>query len=345
MGRGTNQKKGESKCIPWKSFRDQILAHPDTKKKVDVFALNIYELFIFPKALGHIDEAVADLFDQLDRRVTPVPAILSETFRSLSACPRTGEGRFIGCAQLLLVWFHNHFWKVDKVSYQVFSENYSPLKELAVTQRRDDITGERWIMILQNLQDEDFEWKAHWMVLDEILSRQFIPVTQGPAECEFSYKCNNYKGKIREMSNTWKQIHQMKRITVGATTTLEYHGWRSKRINDNIPRPREERVRSIEKHLRVVPSELEIIKQDFEKRSSELGKKIEQLEEEKMHLALDVDILKLEAEKLRKGKNKAEEDLDSLKIDYKKLRLSIRTAGLGKTSEQWRQEIKEEKTK
>ncbi|MBA0785219.1 hypothetical protein Gotri_026337 [Gossypium trilobum] len=57
------------------------------------------------------------------------------------------------------------------------------------------------------------------------------------------------------------------------------------------------------------------------------------------------NILGLEAEKLKKGKNKAEEDLDSLKMDYKKLRLSIRTAGLGKTSEQWRQEIKEEKTK
>ncbi|MFQ6649370.1 hypothetical protein Gotur_023433 [Gossypium turneri] len=138
------------------------------------------------------------------------------------------------------------------------------------------------------------------------------------------------------MSNAWKQIHRVKRITVGATTTPEYHGWRSKRINDNIPRPREEQVRSIEEHLRVVPSELEIIKQDFKKRSSEFGKKIEQLEEEKMHLGLDVDIHKLEAEKLRKGKNKAEEDLDSLKTDYKKLRLSIRTAGLGKTSEQWR---------
>ncbi|MBA0673537.1 hypothetical protein Goklo_024158, partial [Gossypium klotzschianum] len=82
---------------------------------------------------------------------------------------------------------------------------------------------------------------------------------------------------------------------------------------------------SIEEHLRVVLSELEIIKQDFEKRSSEFGKKIEHLEEEKMHLGLDVDIHKLEAEKLRKGKNKAEEDLDSLKTDYKKLRLSIRT--------------------
>ncbi|MFQ6661647.1 hypothetical protein Gotur_029740, partial [Gossypium turneri] len=64
-----------------------------------------------------------------------------------------------------------------------------------------------------------------------------------------------------------------------------------------------------------------------------------------MHLRLDTDVQKLETEKLRKGKNKAEEDLDSLKTDYKKLRLSIRTAGLGKSSEQWRQEIQEERNK
>ncbi|MBA0561278.1 hypothetical protein Golob_018123 [Gossypium lobatum] len=51
----------------------------------------------------------------------------------------------------------------------------------------------------------------------------------------------------------------------------------------------------------------------------------------------------LEAKKLRKGKNKAEKDLDSLKADYKKLRLSMRTAELGKMSKQWRQEIQEEK--
>ncbi|MBA0880041.1 hypothetical protein Goshw_017871 [Gossypium schwendimanii] len=97
-----------------------ILAHPDTKKKVDVFALSIYGLVIFPKVLGHIDEAVTDLFDQLDRRVTLVLAILPETFRSLSACRRTGERRFIGCAQLL----------------------------------------GKWMAILQNLLDEDVEWKA-----------------------------------------------------------------------------------------------------------------------------------------------------------------------------------------
>ncbi|MBA0753589.1 hypothetical protein Gogos_020418 [Gossypium gossypioides] len=137
----------------------------------------------------------------------------------------------------------------------------------------------------------------------------------------------------------------MKRFTVGAMTTPEYYEWWSKRVNDNIPAPGEGGIQSIEEHLQVVPSELEIIKQDFEKRSSEWGKRIEQLEEEKMRLGLDVDIHKLEAEKLRKGKNKAEEDLDSLKTDYKELRLSMRTTDLGKTSEQWRQEVKEERTK
>ncbi|MFQ6658089.1 hypothetical protein Gotur_027506, partial [Gossypium turneri] len=65
-----------------------------------------------------------------------------------------------------------------------------------------------------------------------------------------------------------------------------------RRINDNIPRPGQGDSPSIEEHLRVVPSKLEI--QDFEKRNAELEKKIEQLEEEKMHLGLDVDVQKFE---------------------------------------------------
>ncbi|MFQ6659421.1 hypothetical protein Gotur_028325 [Gossypium turneri] len=69
------------------------------------------------------------------------------------------------------------------------------------------------------------------------------------------------------------------------------------------------------------------------------------MKEEKMNLRLDIDVQKLETEKLRKGKNKAEEELDSLKTNYKKLCLSMRTAGLEKTSEQWREEIREENDK
>ncbi|MFQ6662770.1 hypothetical protein Gotur_030510 [Gossypium turneri] len=75
---------------------------------------------MFPKTLGHVDEAVTDLFDQLDKRVSPVPVILAETFRSLNACRRAGE---------------------------VFSESYSPLKDIVATPRRDDISEEKWTAI------------------------------------------------------------------------------------------------------------------------------------------------------------------------------------------------------
>ncbi|MBA0756505.1 hypothetical protein Gogos_021994 [Gossypium gossypioides] len=103
------KQKGDSKCIPWKNLKDLLQAHPDMEKKVNIFALSIYGMVVFPRALGHIDEAVTDLFDRLDKRITLIAVILAKTFRSLNACWRAGESRFIGCAQLLLAWFHSHF--------------------------------------------------------------------------------------------------------------------------------------------------------------------------------------------------------------------------------------------
>ncbi|MBA0635364.1 hypothetical protein Godav_025224 [Gossypium davidsonii] len=135
----------------------------------------------------------------------------------------------------------------------------------------------------------------------------------------------------------------MKRLAVGPITTPEYDEWRVRRVNNNILKSSHEGSQSIEEHLQVVPSELEILNKDFERRNAELEKQIEQTEEEKMNLRLDADVQKLEAERLRKGKARAEEDLDSLKIDYKKLRLSMRTVGLGKTSEQCLLENQKEK--
>ncbi|KAL1119012.1 hypothetical protein V6Z11_D01G074800 [Gossypium hirsutum] len=311
------KQKGDSKCVPWRSLKDAILTHPDVRKRLDVFALSIYGLVVFPKALGHVDEAVTDLFDRLDKKVTPISAILAETFRSLSACRKMGERRFIRYAQLLLAWFHSHFWK-------------------------------KWIAILQNLQEEDVEWRAPWLLPDEILyrggsfdwvpllgiwgaigytpllvlrqyrSRQFIPATQGIADCEFSYKDDGYKKKIQEM------------LAVGSMTTFEYHEWWARRINDNTPKLNQENSQSIEKYLRVIPSELEIIRQDFERRNANLEKKIEQMEAKKTNLRLDIDVQKLENEKLKKQKNKAEEDLGSLKTDYKKLQMQRRNEALEK---------------
>ncbi|MBA0755263.1 hypothetical protein Gogos_021069 [Gossypium gossypioides] len=82
----------------------------------------------------------------------------------------------------------------------------------------------------------------------------------------------------------------MKRLAVGLMTTPEYNKWWVRRINDNIPKSSQGDSQLIEEHLRVVPSELEIIRQDFERRNAELEKRIEQIEEEKMNLRLDMDV-------------------------------------------------------
>ncbi|KAK5842863.1 hypothetical protein PVK06_005277 [Gossypium arboreum] len=53
----------------------------------------------------------------------------------------------------------------------------------------------------------------------------------------------------------------------------------------------------MEENLRVIPSDLEVIKQEFERKNLDLGRKIEKLEEEKMYLSLDVDVQKIEVKK------------------------------------------------
>ncbi|KAA3477041.1 coiled-coil domain-containing protein 102A-like protein [Gossypium australe] len=230
-----------------------------------MFVLSIYGLMLFPRALGYVDEAVIDFFDRLTKGVTLVPAISAETFRSLSACRRSGEGR------------------VDKISYRVFTDNYSPLKEITATPRRDDVSEENWMALLQNLQEEDIEWRAPWFMPNEILfrcgsfdwvpllgiwgaigyapllvlrqyaSRQFIPATHGLTQCEFPYKGDNYKKKIKETSIAWNQTCRMKRLSIGSITMPEYSEWFSKRANDNISESSSEGARSMEEYLTSCP--------------------------------------------------------------------------------------------
>ena len=50
-------------------------------------------------------------------------------------------------------------------------------------------------------------------------------------------------------------------------TTPKYDWWWGQRINDNIPMSDQENTRSMKEHLKVIPSKLEIIKQDFERKN------------------------------------------------------------------------------
>ncbi|MBA0879815.1 hypothetical protein Goshw_030349 [Gossypium schwendimanii] len=98
------------------------------------------------------------------------------------------------------------------------------------------------------------------LVLRQYRSRQFIPATQGLTQCEFSFKENNYKKKVCEISDAWNQTRRMKILAVNPMKTPKYSWWWQRIINDNIPVSSQEDARPIEEHLQVVLSELEIIK-------------------------------------------------------------------------------------
>ncbi|KAG8473997.1 hypothetical protein CXB51_033719 [Gossypium anomalum] len=204
------KEKGECKCISWDTLKNLILTHPDETKKVDIFALSLYGLMVFPRTLGYVDEATTDLFHRLSKRVTSVLVILAETFRSLGACRKTGAGSFIGCAQLLMAWFYSHFRLIDEIVCRVFFENYSPLKDIVASYRKVDVPEENWIA---------FDWVpllGIWgaigytplLVLRQHGLRQFVPVTHGLAQNEFVYRGADYKRKVSEVSSAWNKTRR-----------------------------------------------------------------------------------------------------------------------------------------
>ncbi|MBA0672308.1 hypothetical protein Goklo_024297 [Gossypium klotzschianum] len=49
------KKKNEVSCVPWFFLRELVRNHPDILKRVDLFALAVYGLIIFP--MGEIGYA------------------------------------------------------------------------------------------------------------------------------------------------------------------------------------------------------------------------------------------------------------------------------------------------
>ncbi|KAE8692135.1 hypothetical protein F3Y22_tig00110858pilonHSYRG00062 [Hibiscus syriacus] len=264
--------KGNGEGIEWIHIKQLMKNHPDEWKTIDLFALGLYGLIIFPKILGCIDATVVELFKQLPRRVNPAPTILAETFRSLNHCIRIGGGRFIGCVQLLQVWIHSHFWKTNGVAYRRFSTTYSPLGEFITI---------KWHEV----------GYAPSLALRQYGARQFIPATYGLSISEFVYHGDNYKKMIKEVADSWKKLFRMDIVAARDMLTPDYVEWRRLRKNDNIPVPDCEDTRTMEEHLRELEVERYQWKLDADTqkdRADKLGK-----EQKKIHFEL---------EDLRKGK-------------------------------------------
>ncbi|KAK5835951.1 hypothetical protein PVK06_011677 [Gossypium arboreum] len=361
------KKKNETICIPWSSLRDLTLNHPDTLKRVNLFALAIYGLVIFPKILGHLEVAVVDFFERLKQGINPVPTILAETFRSLSSCRRKGEGRFIGCAQLLNVWILSHFWKVERTPFHMFSKTFSPLEAFLKKEWPKEVTEQHWVSVFQNFRAEDITWRAPWirpsvllykcgsqdwvpllglwggvgyaplLVQRQFSSRQFLPATGGLAQFEFAFTGEGYMKRVRDTAKSWKEIHFMELALYADTLTQDYNVWRKQRVNSQQISTTNHPIQN--PFSKEMPSELEMARQEFEREKAKMSRDLSALQEENYQLKIEIQVERSRTEKVQREAEIVRNDLRDLHLENKKLRNTIKNSGLGKSTAEWKEEI------
>ncbi|KAG8492600.1 hypothetical protein CXB51_010037 [Gossypium anomalum] len=361
------KKKNETICIPWSSLRESVLSHPDILKRVNLFALAIYGLVIFPRVLGHIEVAVFDFFERLKQGVNPVPIILAETFRSLNTCRRVGKGRFIGCTQLLNVWIFSHFWKAKRTPFHMFSKTFAPLEAYLKKEWPREVTEQHWVSVFQNLRGEDITWRAPWirpsvllykcgsqdwvpllglwggigyaplLVQRQFSSRQFIPATGGLVQSEFAFMGEGYMKKVRDTARSWNEIHFMELALYADTLTQDYDIWRKQRVSSQ--QISSTNCTAQNPFLEEMPSELDIARQEFEQEKAKMSRDLSTLQEENYQLKIEAQVERSRTEKVQREAEIVRNDLRDLHLENKKLRSTIKNSGLGKSTTEWKEEI------
>ncbi|KAG8498380.1 hypothetical protein CXB51_007358 [Gossypium anomalum] len=326
------RKKNETVCIPWSSLRESVLSHPDILKKVNLFALAIYGLVIFPRVLGHIEVAVFDFFERLKQGVNPVPTILAETFRSLSTCRRVGKGRFIGCAQLLNIWILSHFWKVERTPFHMFSKTFAPLEAYLKKEWPKEITEQHWVSVLQNLRAEDITWRAPWIRHSVLLYK-----CGGQDWSEFAFTGEGYMKKVRDTAKSWNEIHFMELALSADTLTQDYDIWRKQRVNSQQISSTNYTAQN--PFLEEMPSELDIARQEFEREKAKMSRDLSTLQEENYQLKIEAQVERSRTEKVQREAEIVRNDLRDLHLENKKLRSTIKNSGLGKSTAEWKEKI------
>ena len=104
---------------------------------------------------------------------------------------------------------------------------------------------------------------APLMVVRQLGGRQFIPVTAGLTQLEFSYDDPMASKEIDWIVKSWKQTFRVNTSLVGNKVTMEYAVWKARRPWDLVIPPVMERE-SINEVAQEGTSDLEIAKQVFD---------------------------------------------------------------------------------
>ncbi|KAK8559958.1 hypothetical protein V6N12_012769 [Hibiscus sabdariffa] len=123
--------------------------------------------------------------------------------------------------------------------------------------------------------------------------------------------------------------------------TPDYAYWIRTRINDTIPLPNQGQNIPMEDHLRVVPSEADMLRTELARVEDMIEKMGLQQSRDLFLAKQEVDKFAGEAEHATKKYSKLKIEYDIQNADFKKLEASVKHMELRKTPAEWRQEIRQ----
>ncbi|KAL4351456.1 hypothetical protein GQ457_06G010010 [Hibiscus cannabinus] len=248
--------------------------------------------------------------------------------------------------------------------------NFSPLREFLATEW-EEVDPTKWVEAFRNLQEQDLVWRTPWLLTIEYLyrcydhhwlmllglwgaigcapllvsrqfgSRQFMPFTAGLRESWFAFD-EKFKDSVLAINKNWKHCYRVKvACDQKSMVTPDYVHWVQTRANDTIPLPNQGQNIPMVDHLRVVPSEADMLRTELA-RAEEMIEKMGLQQTRDLFLAkVQVDKFAGEAEQAMKKYSKLKIEYDIQNTDFKKLEASVKHMELRKTPAEWRQEIQQ----
>ncbi|XP_027368455.1 uncharacterized protein LOC113874431 [Abrus precatorius] len=127
----------------------------DWETFMDVLALTIYGIVLFPKHDNFVDLVSIDVFLACkNRSENPVPALLADVYCTLSFCHERKGKRIICCLPMLYIWLTTHVFKRP-------SEIKCPITNLLRFQTRQK-NGQEWANHLASVNEGHIRWHTPW---------------------------------------------------------------------------------------------------------------------------------------------------------------------------------------
>ncbi|KAG2408055.1 uncharacterized protein HKW66_Vig0028770 [Vigna angularis] len=311
--------KGKVRGLPQgylKGYLHRLAEEENWETFMDVLALLLYGIMLFPNVKNFVDYAAMNAFvGYKERCENPVTAILAKVYGTLNRCYELKGGKMLCCLPVLYMWF------ISRVSEDALNTT-CPMDELL--QCKPNVKGaNEWAQLCASLNKEQIKWCFPWQHRSHIIyhcgrypnvplmgirccinynpvlaQRQFgrpmrgSPTPASLAILQIYYEEGTFVEVLHQVRNAWGNIIRAE---------MDPRPWT---IDEGIPYSHwiAERVRTVK-----LPFELTSPNLDY-------GKQFHKAESE------EVKLLKAEFEQMKLENIKLTNNLQSLQHDYENLK-------------------------